>query len=389
MPLNTSDFHKTICLEMRMANAMNVLSLCHGPNKSGNFVTPSEKVGLNKFTFPSIDASVRTIPTANNRNSSIRSRQSNSSTAVNSNVPHYTKEGVSASGNITSNQNYNFYNSNNADLASVDSSDTFMSCQTHPFISQTDLAVADDDENICNLDMLDTENLYINAMSKNSSGTLTRGSSLYSGGINIVDSNFERKGQVKKSTSGDTALRSLGDSPVDDLYTGSHVSLNETPLPKHRKTRFQQQQIDNYNHKPKTRFNDIKDSIENIDVPVVSTVSNKKNRRASFMPTKIIKTATKQLINQHLFGIQTKGSIKIFSIIADFDIKILLSVSEESQDTHKRSKSILKNKSDARLGSDPESERLLSDTGSGVSDISVIPVSLFKLIFKRTNINLS
>lgn len=45
-------------------------------------------------------------------------------------------------------------------------------------------------------------------------------------------------------------------------------------------------------------------------------------------------------------------------------------------DTHKRSKSILKNKSDARLGSDPESERLLSDTGSGVSDISVIPVSL-------------
>lgn len=46
-----------------------------------------------------------------------------------------------------------------------------------------------------------------------------------------------------------------------------------------------------------------------------------------------------------------------------------------SGETHKRSKSILKNKSDARLGSDPESERLLSDTGSGVSDISVIPVS--------------
>lgn len=45
-------------------------------------------------------------------------------------------------------------------------------------------------------------------------------------------------------------------------------------------------------------------------------------------------------------------------------------------DTHKRSKSILKNKSDARLASDPESERLLSDTGSGVSDISVIPVNL-------------
>lgn len=48
-----------------------------------------------------------------------------------------------------------------------------------------------------------------------------------------------------------------------------------------------------------------------------------------------------------------------------------------SIETHKRSKSILKNKSDIRLASDPESERLLSDTGSGVSDISVIPVSLF------------
>lgn len=48
---------------------------------------------------------------------------------------------------------------------------------------------------------------------------------------------------------------------------------------------------------------------------------------------------------------------------------------ETSNETHKRSKSILKNKSEGRLGSDPENERLLSDTGSGVSDISVIPVS--------------
>jgi hypothetical protein len=53
--------------------------------------------------------------------------------------------------------------------------------------------------------------------------------------------------------------------------------------------------------------------------------------------------------------------------------------SDGSSETHKRSKSILKNKADARLGSDPESERLLSDTGSGVSDISVIPVSGIRL----------
>lgn len=62
-----------------------------------------------------------------------------------------------------------------------------------------------------------------------------------------------------------------------------------------------------------------------------------------------------------------------------------MSFSDGAGDTHKRSKSILKNKSDARLGSDPESERLLSDTGSGVSDISVIPVSLIRACIKLIN----
>lgn len=302
MPLNTSDIHKTICMEMRMAKAMNILSLCHGETKSSSFVTPSENIGPNKFTFPSIDAAVRTIPSARDRdrNSSINSKLSSSAVAV---TPQ-NKD--STNGNLTLNQNYSLYNSNNADLASVDSSDTFMSCQTHPFLSQGDLTVTDDDLNVCNLDILDTGNLYLNAMSKNSSGTLTRGSSLYSGGVNIVDSNISSQGPVKKSTSGDTALRNLGASPIDDIYTGSRVSLNETPVPKHRKTRFQQQQMENNNLKPKTRFDDVKNSIENLEV-AVTTASNKKNRRASFMPSKIITTATKQLINQHLFGIQTKG----------------------------------------------------------------------------------
>lgn len=306
MPLNTSDLHKTICMEMRMAKAMNILSLCHGGTKSSSFVTPSEHVGPNKFTFPSIDAAVRTIPTVRDRNTSINSKLSSSAVAVVAS----SQNKDSTNGNFISNRNYSLHNSNNADLASVDSSDTFMSCQTHPFLSQADLT-ADDDENGCHLDMLDADSLYLNAMSKNSSGTLTRGSSLYSGGVNIVDSSLSAQGPVKKSTSGDTALRNLPASPVDDIYTGSRVSLNETPVPKHRKTRFQQQQqqqqLDNISLKPKTRFDDLKDSIESLEVSV-SPNSNKKNRRASFLPTKIITTATKQLINQHLFGIQTKGS---------------------------------------------------------------------------------
>lgn len=301
MPLNTSDLHKTVCTEIRMARAMNILNLCHGGTKSSSYVTPPDTAGPNKFTFPSIDAAVRTIPVTRDRNSSLNSKLSSSAQVVASSSP-LIKEFIN--GNITSNQNYNLYNSNNADLASVDSSDTFMSCQTHPFLSQGDLTTADDDDNT--LDMLDSESLYLNAMNKTSSGTLTRGSSLYSGAVNIIDVGM--KGQVKKSTSGDTALRSLGASPIDDNFTGSRVSLSETPVPKHRKTRFQQQQQLQQQQmlKPKTRFDDVKDSIESLEV-TVTTSSNKKNRRASFMPTKIITTATKQLINQHLFGIQTKG----------------------------------------------------------------------------------
>lgn len=287
-----------------MARAMNILNLCHGGTKSSSYVTPSDTVGPNKFTFPSIDAAVRTIPVTRDRNSSLNSKLSSSAQVVASSSP-LVKEFIN--GNITSNQNYNLYNSNNADLASVDSSDTFMSCQTHPFLSQGDLTTADDDDTT--LDMLDSESLYLNAMNKTSSGTLTRGSSLYSGAVNIID--VGTKGQVKKSTSGDTALRSLGTSPIDDNFTGSRVSLSETPVPKHRKTRFQQQQQLQQQQmnmlKPKTRFDDVKDSIESLEV-TVTTSSNKKNRRASFMPTKIITTATKQLINQHLFGIQTKGN---------------------------------------------------------------------------------
>lgn len=301
MPLNTSDFHKTICMEMRMTKAMNFLNLCHGGTKSSSFVTPLEHVGPNKFTFPLIDAA--TISGRDNQDSSINSRAFAAQDG-----PH-SKDSANS---FSSNQNYKIYHSNNADLASVDSSDTFMSCQTHPFLSQGDLTVPDDG---CNLDMIDAERLYLTSTNTNSSGTLTRGSSLYIGGVNIVDSNLSEKGQVKKSISGDTALHNLGVSPNEITYTGSRVSLNETPnfqnlVPKHRKTRFQQQQQqpENSNVKLKARFNDEKEKMTEKQELAVSTKD--KNRKASLLPTKIITTATKQLINQHLFGIQTKGETK-------------------------------------------------------------------------------
>lgn len=382
MPLNTSDIHKTICMEMRMAKAMNILNLCHGgTTKSSSFVTPPEHIGPNKFTFPSIDAAVvRNIPTANPRemkNSSLNNKHSVSAVAVTSN--NGNKD------NFSQNSNYTVHNSTNADLASVDSSDTFMSCQTHPFLSQGDLAMVDDD-NHCDLDLIDADaNFYIN--SAKNAAMLMRGSSLHSGPVNIIVDSSLSAPQVKKSTSGDTALRSLATSPIEEQYQafvgerGSRVSLNETPVPKHRKTRFQQQHMATTN-----KSNDETSLMVAVETTVNSNnggglASNKKNRRASFMPSKIITNATKQLINQHLFGLQTmgssKGKRKLFLLIHDELLSIIIpsKLTDGSSDTHKRSKSILKNKSDARLASDPESERLLSDTGSGVSDISVIPVS--------------
>lgn len=52
-------------------------------------------------------------------------------------------------------------------------------------------------------------------------------------------------------------------------------------------------------------------------------------------------------------------------------------------DTHRRSKSILKNKSDSSKGSvDPESERLLSDTASGaLSENGSVCILLFQYPF--------
>lgn len=169
----------------------------------------------------------------------------------------------------------------NGDLASLNSSDTYASCQTHPFLSQGDLTADMADANSA-LDDIDMNNLYINPLEKD-----------------------ELRSQVKKSASGDTALCNIGGNSLDESFQnfqsfetrdrGSRVSLNETPVPKHRKTRFQQSVT-----KPKARFEVTKTSQESLN-------ESKKNRRSSFMPAKSLASATK-LINQHLFGIQSISS---------------------------------------------------------------------------------
>lgn len=87
------------------------------------------------------------------------------------------------------------------------------------------------------------------------------------------------------------------------------------------------------------------------------------------MPSKSLASATK-LINQHLFGLQNnvpkmKGKTEKLSLSQD-SIDSMPSIG-----SHKRSKSILKNKSESSKGqTDPESERLLADnlSGAGISE---------------------
>lgn len=187
----------------------------------------------------------------------------------------------------------------NADLDSVDSSDTFASCQTHPFLSEADLADMAYDSEKCGSSAfdIDMDNFYISSR------------------MQIPIS------QVKKSTSGDTALRNLVScnessetdalfpKPTPDLpHSNSRNSLNDstaTSVPKHRKTRFQQQRQnqEQTGAKPKARFDfEAAGGQETSDTAALSGSGSKK-KKSSFIPSKSLATATK-LINQHLFGIQ-------------------------------------------------------------------------------------
>uniref|UniRef100_A0A182KGS4 Uncharacterized protein n=1 Tax=Anopheles christyi TaxID=43041 RepID=A0A182KGS4_9DIPT len=312
MPLPTSDFHTTVCMEMRMLrNSMNNNCIATTTELANQF-GPSTI----SYPYPYMDTPIKHATNGG----STTANGSNSNGA----------NGASANGGATGGTFINS-NSNNGDLASVDSSDTYASCQTHPFLSQADLT-SDIVDMPFDLDTLDTNNLYINPLEKDSQQKQQQQQHhqllmLQQRPIMAAGMGGPRS-QVKKSASGDTALRSLGASPMDDEYRqfqgpfdasdrGSHVSLNETPVPKHRKTRFQQSSGSSALSvaRPKTRFENLKSSIESLeDVAGAagsstgaggsgsSTSGSKKSRRSSFMPAKSLASATK-LINQHLFGI--------------------------------------------------------------------------------------
>ncbi|XP_074029808.1 shaker cognate b isoform X1 [Leptinotarsa decemlineata] len=228
----------------------------------------------------------------------------------------------------------------NNDLNSMDSSDTFASCTTHPFNSQGDLTSEVNNENASVTD----SNLYVNPLDKSGDNSP------------VIPAAVTRTSGVKKSASGDTGLRSLGTSPMDEgfkgfglLERGSRVSLNDSPLTKHRKTRFQ--------GRPRTRFGD---SFEND-----SQESLEKKKKTSFIPSRSLASATR-IINQHLFGLQNLAAKAGKNCGSKSSLSVDSIDSRTSPQLNRRSKSILK-KSDSSGNrcADPESERLISDNISG------------------------
>ncbi|KAJ9594616.1 hypothetical protein L9F63_027402, partial [Diploptera punctata] len=170
--------------------------------------------------------------------------------------------------------NTNKMNNNNGDLGSVDSSDTYASCNTHPFLSQGDLTSDIADPTCAIVDLVMDSNLYVNPLDNQ------------------------------------RTLRSLGASPMEEetfkgfggvaSERGSRGgSLNDTPLPKHRKTRFQQ------GVKPRTRFGEPEEK-KREEIPKRAWRRREDMKRSGFMPGRSLASATR-LINQHLFGIQTLG----------------------------------------------------------------------------------
>lgn len=224
---------------------------------------------------------------------------------------------------------------NSGDLASVDSSDTYASCQTHPFLSQGDLTGEMADIS-CTLAEFDVDDYYFTSLDKDRPST-------------SID--IKLKSHVKKSASGDASLLSLGAcAPMEEVMVnfqklqsfirfltlkllhaihlqktfqsfdmasridrGSHVSLNEPSIPKHRKTRFQQSSLQKCKLAAKGHSDMLPpkkhsyDSLDDQPTSISNPGSVKKVRRSSFMPSKSLASATK-LINQHLFGIQGANS---------------------------------------------------------------------------------
>ncbi|KAK3914930.1 Potassium voltage-gated channel protein Shab [Frankliniella fusca] len=294
-------------------------------------------------------------------------------------------------GNANINVNYSSNNNNCFDVGSVDSSGTYASCQTQPFLSQGDLTSQDD--------LVADSNLYVNPMQG------------VQGDAGVIRG-------VRKSASGDTALRSVcAAASVDDAEPrmgsrGSRTSLGDSPR-QQRKARFQQS--GKQGSRGKTRFDvqgkqssslDGGDSLESLETNSKTVRGAAAGggggtgggaggggttgfRRPSFLPPKGLASSATKIINHHLFGSLASSKGKAggskSSLSADSPERggggggAAGAPACATPEPQRRSKSILKKAADGggsgRGGAggrpvDPETERLISDTASLDSECS-------------------
>ncbi|XP_036146287.1 potassium voltage-gated channel protein Shab isoform X2 [Monomorium pharaonis] len=244
---------------------------------------------------------------------------------------------------IYNEQRYNYAKTYN-EQGSIDSSDTYASCQTHPSHSQGDLTEEAD------------SNLYINPLEATEKCEPT---------------------QMKKSISGEVSRNIISDTSfsTESLKETSKANLNDM-IPKHRKIRIQQ------NIKPRTQFVCDQESIVVRSILKEDTALGDNNNRygglrggkpSSHVSTNSLASATR-IINYHMFG--SVGASKHYK---ETSIENKLSLSADSIDSdgipfidhHRVSKSILK-KSDSgnnyySNAGDSDTEKLITDSTSTAS----------------------
>lgn len=191
MSLPTSDFHKpTVCtgrykysissdtnLQARCITAADTTqtSTASGATPKSGTLRDASQFSTNAYP---IETTLRLMSTPGNGGGHVEK------------VSHYGNNLIKASFN------------NSGDLASVDSSDTYASCQTHPFLSQGDLTGEMADIS-CTLAELDVDDLYFTSLDKDRPST---------------SADIKCKSQVKKSASGDASLLSLGAcAPMEEV----------------------------------------------------------------------------------------------------------------------------------------------------------------------------
>lgn len=203
-------------------------------------------------------------------------------------------------------------------------------------------------------------NLYVNPLDKSLES---------SPAIPSMPAQNQKMSAVKKSASGDTGLRSLGSTPIEEKSfrplqsadKGSRNSLDESPGPRKPRTRFQ------------LRKSSVRDAGFLFQIPRPQRTGE--NQRCSQDSLEKRSKAGRglasaaRILNQHLFGDSPGSPRSGRNSTSKSSLSVDSIDSQQLVEPYRKSRSILKKADSCGNGRskdvDPESERLISDNGSG------------------------